>query len=316
MHPGDGGPRRRTGRPSRPGSVSARSTRRLQRNVRDGRDGQLPAGQRHSPIDRRNLDRGHGPVPEQVGAGHPAHVVHGDEPSTRREPGAERLPCGRARCSRAAHERQAEHRRGMGQSAPIRAVSRRLRASSAHCRRRGTPGRIAAPSARARASPRRTPGRHRTTSARLPGGASRRGREAVGDRRLDRDLREVPQDPVGVVVGIVRSGRRPAIPSPPPRSARPSSRGPAGTSAASSRRCGPSLRVGVDDLDRAQLVERAFGRWSPGGSAPDQLHVPGTAHETPWLSRIIATCSAAAATPQGSVGVVDEQRMCASRKGR
>ena len=37
------------------------------------------------------------------------------------------------------------------------------------------------------------------------------------------------------------------------------------------------------------------------------------AHESPWLSTVIGTCSTAVWTPNGSVGVVDEQRIDGSR---
>ena len=38
-----------------------------------------------------------------------------------------------------------------------------------------------------------------------------------------------------------------------------------------------------------------------------------TANDAPWLSTIIGTCSAAACTPHGTVGVVEEHRMFGSR---
>ena len=46
---------------------------------------------------------------------------------------------------------------------------------------------------------------------------------------------------------------------------------------------------------------------------PRQLDVLGTAIDPPWFMTIIGTCSAAAFTPKGSVGVVEEQTMFRSR---
>ena len=40
---------------------------------------------------------------------------------------------------------------------------------------------------------------------------------------------------------------------------------------------------------------------------------PGISHDSPWFSSVIGRCSAAAWTPNGSVGVVDEHRIDGSR---
>ena len=75
-----------------------------------------------------------------------------------------------------------------------------------------------------------------------------------------------------------------------------------------------ALRVGVDDLDRAELVERALGRHRRGVDAlADELDVLRRRRDAPWLRTVIGTPSSAALTPHGIVGVVDEQMTFASR---
>ena len=50
--------------------------------------------------------------------------------------------------------------------------------------------------------------------------------------------------------------------------------------------------------------------WTRSGTSSMSSATP---NDAPWLRTIIGTCSAAALTPNGTVGVVDEHRMLASR---
>ena len=82
--------------------------------------------------------------------------------------------------------------------------------------------------------------------------------DAVGDRRLDRDLGEVAQDPL---VGVERVASPAAGGRVRPRSPRPPSSTWASWNVRRTVSIDPAhaLRVGVDDRDRAELVERALG---------------------------------------------------------
>ena len=75
-----------------------------------------------------------------------------------------------------------------------------------------------------------------------------------------------------------------------------------------------ALRVGVDDRDRAELVERPSAAIRASRTrSRTRATSSGIAHDSPWLSTVIGTCSAAVWTPNGRVGVVDEHRIEGSR---
>ena len=100
-------------------------------------------------------------------------------------------------------------------------------------------------------------------SARRPGAATRRGRTPVRDRGLERHLGEVAQDPGGVlpVIGIVEAGVRREPVDPLGRLGAPPCLHHVGQLERSPHRLADPphpLRVGVDDLDRPELVERSL----------------------------------------------------------
>ena len=137
--------------------------------------------------------------------------------------------------------------------------------------------------------------------------------DAVGDRRLDGALGEVAQD-ARVVVGRASSGR-PGWPRSGLRGA-PGLHHVGELDGPAHRLADPAhaLRVGVGDLDRAQLVERPLGGHRRRRDAlAGQRDVLGESNDAPWLRTVIGDVLATAVTPYGMVGVVDEQMMFGSR---